>query len=159
MNISAAELGAGEKEMAGRVVRHRLVDRVYHWTMAASVLTLLVTAFLPIVGWKFPWITPHWIAGVILTLLVAFHIVRALFWQDLRSMMITLQDMRDACAATAFAIRRTGKLAKPGKYILLQKVYHLGAAVFVLALIATGCLMLLKIDTPWWKRRDRKSVV
>lgn len=120
--------------------------------MAASILTLLFTAFLPILGWKFSWITPHWIAGVVLTFLVLIHIVRALFWQSVRSMAVTFQDLRDAAAAVAFVIRRKGAVPKPGKYLLLQKLYHLGVAVFVLALIGTGALMLLKIDTPFWRR-------
>ena len=40
----------------------------------------------------------------------------------------------------------------PGKYNGLQKLYHAGIAVLVLAIVATGLLMLLKIDTPLWRR-------
>ena len=66
-----------------RVRRHRLVDRLYHWAMAACVLTLMATAFLPIVGIKFEWLTIHWTTGLVLAALVSFHIVRATIWQDL----------------------------------------------------------------------------
>ena len=38
--------------------------------MAASMFTLLFTAFLPKVGVQFTWVTYHWIAGVVLTV---FH--------------------------------------------------------------------------------------
>jgi hypothetical protein len=31
--------------------------------VAASMFTLLFTAFLPKVGVQFPWVTYHWIAG------------------------------------------------------------------------------------------------
>jgi len=41
---------------------------------------------------------------------------------------------------------------KPGKYSLLQKLYHFAVAAVVLALVVTGLLMLLKIDTPLWRR-------
>ena len=36
-----------------RIVRHRLPDRIFHWVMAASVLALLATGFLPILGVRF----------------------------------------------------------------------------------------------------------
>src|SRR5215472_7079225 len=40
---------------AGTIVRHKLPDRAYHWLMAIAVLTLMFTAFAPILGWKFEW--------------------------------------------------------------------------------------------------------
>ena len=50
-----------------RVPRHSLTARLFHWIMAAAMLTLLFTAFLPKVGVKFNWVTYHWIAGAVLT--------------------------------------------------------------------------------------------
>ena len=61
-----------------RVMRHPLVDRLYHWAMALAVFTLMGTAFLPILGVKFAWVDIHWISGVVLAALVLIHIVRAL---------------------------------------------------------------------------------
>ncbi|MDH3452987.1 MAG: cytochrome b/b6 domain-containing protein, partial [Gammaproteobacteria bacterium] len=87
MNQAATEqepLAAGEEHL----IRHPLAERIYHWSMAAAVLTLLATGFLPVLGIKFAWVMPHWIAGVVLALLVVFHIVRALFWLDLGPMAI-----------------------------------------------------------------------
>ena len=136
-----------------RVVRHRLPDRLYHWTMAAGVLTLLGTGFLPILGWKFEWVTAHWIAGLVLAALVAWHMVRAAFWLDFWSMVVGLDDMRSGWRAVGQVFGRKGPPPlKPGKYSLLQKLYHLAIAAVVLALVATGLLMLLKIDTPLWRR-------
>ena len=135
------------------MVRHRLSDRLYHWTMAGAVLTLLGTGFLPILGWKFEWVTAHWIAGVVLAAVVAFHIVRASFWLDFRSMVVGFDDVRGGWRAVGQAIgRKNPPPLKPGKYSLLQKLYHLAIAVVVLALVATGLLMLLKLDTPLWQR-------
>src|SRR6202035_2168034 len=57
------------------VPRHSLVARLFHWVMAASMFTLLFTAFLPKVGIQFNWVTYHWIAGTVLTISVLFHIV------------------------------------------------------------------------------------
>jgi cytochrome b subunit of formate dehydrogenase len=136
-----------------RVVRHRLPDRLYHWTMAAAVLTLLGTGFLPILGWKFEWVTAHWIAGVVLTGLVVFHIVRASVWLDFWSMVPGFEDLSSGWRAVGQALGRRGAAPlKPGKYSILQKAYHLLIAIVVLALVATGLLMLLKIDTPLWRR-------
>jgi formate dehydrogenase subunit gamma len=146
-NVSAA--GA----ISDRVKRHLLVDRVYHWLMAGCVLTLLATAFLPIVGYKFEWLGLHWTTGVALSALVVIHIVRAVIWQDFWAMMIDGADFRNGWRHLAQALGRKGAApGKPGKYNGLQKIYHAGIAVLVLSIIATGLLMLLKIDTPLWRR-------
>ena len=132
----------------GRVKRHLLADRIYHWLMAASVLILMGTAFLPIIGWKFEWVSLHWMSGVVLALLVLIHIVRALVWQDWRAMVIDAPG----CAQGWLSAGRAAAADKPGKYKILQKLYHLAVAVLVLAIVASGLLMLLKIDTPLWRR-------
>ena len=49
-----------------RIIRHRLFNRVMHWVMAASILVLLFTGLLPQFDFNFAWVTPHWIAGLIL---------------------------------------------------------------------------------------------
>jgi cytochrome b subunit of formate dehydrogenase len=140
-------------ETGERVLRHQLVDRLYHWLMAASVLILMGTAFLPIAGWKFEWVSLHWMTGIVLTLLVLIHIVRALIWQDWRAMILDGTDIRDGVRNIRAAVGGGGPApGKPGKYKILQKLYHLAVAILVLAIIATGLLMLLKIDTPFWKR-------
>jgi formate dehydrogenase subunit gamma len=137
----------------GRLERHRLIDRGYHWLMAASVLTLMATAFLPILGWKFEWLTLHWTTGILLTVLVLLHIVRALVWQDWRAMVIDAADMRNAWRASGRIFVRHGpRPGKPGKYTILQKLYHWTVAVLILAIIGSGLAMLLKIDTPLWRR-------
>ena len=129
---------------AGRIQRHKLVDRFYHWVMAVAMLILLGSSLLPILGWKFPWLDLHWITGLVLTVLVLFHIVRALGWQSFWSMMIDGQDVRDIMAGA--------NAAKPGKYTPAQKLYHLAVFVLILGGIGSGLLMLRKIDTPFWNR-------
>ena len=132
-----------EKMTAGsptdRIERHKSIDRAYHWLMAVSMLILLATAFLPILGLKFAWVDIHWITGLVLTVIVLFHIVRASFWQNFWAMMIDGEDLKDP-------------FGKPGKYSLAQKLYHLAIAVLILAAIASGLLMWRKVDTPFWQR-------
>ena len=41
---------------------------------------------------------------------------------------------------------------RDAKYSPLQKLFHRLVAVLVLAIVATGLLMLSKIDTPFWRR-------
>jgi len=135
-----------------RVLRHALADRVFHWLTAASVLTLLGTAFLPIVGFKFDWVMAHWIAGLVLIGAVLFHVVRALIWQDWRTVTIFRPDLREAAAIVRGTLRRGGDApAKPGKYSFAQKLIHLLFALVVLASAATGALMLAHVETPWWR--------
>jgi len=149
MSISQVEAAS----TPGRVRRHLLVDRLYHWATAACVLVLLATAFLPIVGYKFEWLGLHWTTGVALSVLVAFHIVRAVFWQDLWAMVIDRHDLRDGWRQVARAVGGAAPTpGMPGKYDGLQKLYHAGIAVVVLAIVGSGLLMLLKIDTPLWRR-------
>lgn len=152
--MSASEaLASTGMARADRVKRHASVDRIYHWLTAASVLVLMGTAFLPIIGWKFEWLSLHWTTGVVLTFLVLFHIVRALIWQDWRAMVVDMTDIRNGWRSLTHAVRRGGAApGKPGKYKLLQKLYHLAVAVLVLSIVVSGLLMLLKIDTPLWRR-------
>src|SRR5580765_3935241 len=53
---SAAEtavLEAQYKDLPEKIERHTFMARMFHWVMAATMFTLLFTAFLPIVGVKF----------------------------------------------------------------------------------------------------------
>lgn len=114
---------------------------------------LLATALLPILGMEFSWVTIHWITGLILAVLVAAHVLRATFWQDLRSMWIGLRDIRDGMAELGSALRApTSTTRVTGKYSLAQKAIHHAFTVVVLTAIGTGLIMLVKIDTPWWER-------
>ncbi len=137
---------------ADRILRHALPDRVLHWISAACVLTLLGTAFLPIVGFEFPWVAVHWMTGVVLFGAVLLHIVRVLArgtWGSMWLGRADLADVRDVAGAT---LRRALPKRKPGKYSVAQKLVHHGFAVAVLTTLVTGSLMLLRIDTPWWQR-------
>lgn len=136
-----------------RLVRHHWSDRAFHWVMAFSVLALLITSFFPILGLKFSWVTIHWIAGLILTIAVLFHSVRALFWQGLKSMYIEIRDLKDSWFETRHTLLfKKFESTKPGKYPVLNKMFHHSIAVVILVTIVTGLLMMVKIDTPFWKR-------
>jgi cytochrome b subunit of formate dehydrogenase len=129
--------GARSDPNSRRIERHKAVDRIFHWVTAASVIALLATGLLPVVGLKFPWVTIHWCAGVVLTIAVLVHLARSLTWRKLRCMWIWLRDLRGERAA---------------KYTLAQKLMHHAMSLMVVTTIATGLPMLARVDTPFWER-------
>ena len=128
--------------------RHKGPDRAFHWLMALAVILLTGTAFLPIIGMRFDWLPIHWISGLALTALVLFHLVRVALVHGFREMMPGGEDIREMVADVG------GKAVefRPAKYDAYQKGYHWASALAVLALVITGVLMLVKIDTLFWRR-------
>ncbi len=139
---------AGAGSVPARVPRHSLAARLFHWIMAASMLTLLFTAFLPKLGVHFNWVVYHWIAGLVLTASILFHIVHASFVLDFKSIWPDRADLEDA----RHRLRRFfGRPAPPprrfAKYPLDNKLYHLAIVLAGLAVIATGVFMLKRVRT------------
>ncbi len=134
-----------------RVLRHTLPARLFHWVMAAAMLVLLVTAFAPVMGFRFPWVTVHWIAGVVLTASVAFHVVHAIGWQDFWAMMRI--DVAEGVATLRHILRKDAPPPPPdGKYPFDHRLYHHVIVVVGMGVIVTGLLMMVRIDTPFWAR-------
>ena len=121
--------------------------------MALSMLTLLFTAFLPKVGVRFAWVTYHWIAGIVLTVSVIYHIFHATFWLDFWSIWPDRVDIEDASRR----VRRALGMAAPAprrfaKYPLENKLYHLAILCAGLAVIGTGLFMMNRVQTPLFTR-------
>jgi cytochrome b subunit of formate dehydrogenase len=131
-----------------RVPRHSLAARLFHWIMAAAMLALLITAFLPKVGIEFPWVTYHWIAGIVLTASILFHIIHATFFMDFWSIWPDKADIEDAKRRWA---RATGKSAPPprrfAKYPLENKMYHGVIVLAGLSVMLTGVFMMFRVRT------------
>ncbi len=146
--IMAARKRAEQPSSEGpKVERHTGIDRIFHWVMAISIFVLLVTGIFPIIGIEFSWLTIHWVAGLVLTAAVLFHIVRSIFWQDLKSMWISPKDFKEPF----------DKAQKPGKYSFAQKCMHAAVTVLTLLVIGSGLVMFAMIDTPWWERTNAIS--
>ena len=96
-----------------RVTRHSLAARAFHWIMAASMLTLLVTSFAPILGWQFDWVEIHWMAGIALTISIIYHIIHASFWLDFWSIWLNKEDVNEAM--TRFKRSMGGNAPAPRK--------------------------------------------
>jgi cytochrome b subunit of formate dehydrogenase len=149
--------GTASREIVARipkhVPRHSLVARLFHWIMAASMFTLLFTAFLPKLGVQFPWVTYHWIAGALLTVSIVFHILHASFWLDFWSIWPDKTDVED----TWKRIRRFFGMSAPpprkfAKYPLENKLFHGVIILCGLSVILTGVFMMFRVRTIFFPR-------
>ena len=130
-------------------VRHALPDRLFHWIMAASVIVLGATAFLPIIGVKFEWVPIHWPAGILLTATVIFHLYRVFAVHSASGMAPSSDDFKEMIRDAA---GRDHAGLSAAKYDVWQKGIHTAFSVMILVVLITGLLMLAKIDTVFWNR-------
>jgi formate dehydrogenase subunit gamma len=147
---AAADSGDGGADalVPEKITRHTGAARAFHWIMAASMLALLVTGFFPLVGIQFPWLTIHWVSGVLLTISVVYHMIHATFWLDFWSIWIGPSDIKEAIQRVKRQLGQNIDVPKHAKYPLDHKLYHTAVMVAGLAVIATGIVMLYRIDTP-----------
>lgn len=150
---SAPVSPAIEARYPEKIKRHSLVARLFHWVMSIAMFALLITAFLPRMGYPFAWVTWHWIAGLVLTASVIFHIFHASFWMDFWSIWPDKIDIEDGKRRW---LRATGKSApeprKFAKYPMENKMYHLIIVLAGLSVILTGVFMMKRVRTPFFTR-------
>ena len=138
-----------------RIQRHSLAARLFHWTMSASMLALLFSAFVPIMDLDFAgWLTIHWIAGVVLIATIVYHIIHAVGWMDFWSMMSFGPNFfKEGFANLRHVLSsKAPEPAKAGKYPFDHRMYHHSIVVVSLAAVITGVLMMMRIDTPFFER-------
>jgi cytochrome b subunit of formate dehydrogenase len=140
-------------QVPARVARHSLGARLFHLIMAIAMLALLLTAFLPKVGVKFAWVEYHWIAGIVLTVSVIYHIFHASFWLDFWSIWPDQEDLEDAERRMKRAMGQSAPAPRRfAKYPLENKLYHLVVMLAGLAAIGTGLFMMKRVQTPFFTR-------
>jgi cytochrome b subunit of formate dehydrogenase len=152
---SAAEtdlMEAAHADLPARIPRHSGMARAFHWVMAAAMFTLLFTAFLPVVGVKFAWVTWHWIAGLVLTGSIIFHIIHASFWLDFWSIWVGPKDIPELKAELMRELGHEMPGPKPGKYPLGNRLYHMAIVVTALTAVTSGVLMMSRVRTPIFTR-------
>ncbi len=122
-----------------KIHRHSLASRLFHWVMSVAMFALLITAFLPRMGYPFAWVTYHWIAGLVLTASIIFHIFHATFWMDFWSIWPDKIDIEDSKRRW---LRATGKEApEPRKF---AKYPHGLAGVGLIGLIMAHVYFALR---------------
>ena len=152
---SAAEtdaLEAAHRDLPAHIERHTVMARMFHWVMAASMFTLLFTAFLPIVGVKFAWVRWHWMAGLVLTGAIIYHIIHATFFLDFWSIWVGPRDIPEMKAEILRELGQDVPGPKSGKYPLGNRLYHLAILVVGLSAAITGIYMMNRVRTPLFTR-------
>ena len=150
---SAGASGVSAAQIPEHVPRHNLSARLFHAIMAVAMLALLFTAFLPKVGVEFPWVTYHWIAGIVLSISVLYHIFDAFLWQDFWSIWPDKEDIEDAGRRVKRALGQPApEPRKFAKYPLENKAYHLVVMLAGLSVIGTGLFMMKRVQTPFFTR-------
>ena len=145
-------LEAARRDLPARIPRHSLMARLFHWVMAAAMFVLLFTAFLPIVGVQFAWVTWHWVAGLVLSGSILYHIIHASFWLDFWSIWIGPKDIPEFKAEMLRELGHEVSGPKPGKYPLGNRLYHTVIVLAGFAAVGTGLVMMSRIRTPLFPR-------
>jgi formate dehydrogenase subunit gamma len=145
-------LEAAHANLPPRIQRHSMMARAFHWVMAAAMFGLLLTAFLPVAGVKFAWVTWHWIAGLVLTASIVFHIVHASLWLDFWSIWVGPKDLPELKAEILRELGHDVPGPKSGKYPLGNRLYHTAIVLAALSAVATGVLMMSRVRTPLFTR-------
>jgi cytochrome b subunit of formate dehydrogenase len=140
-------------QLPKRIPRHSLTARLFHWVMAVAMFTLLFTAFLPKVGFRFDWFAYHWIAGTVLTISIIFHIIHASFYLDFWSIWPDRADLEDAWKRVQRFMGKPAALPRKfAKYPLENKLYHGAVMVTGLSVILTGIFMMFRVRTIFFPR-------
>ena len=151
--VTAPVNEAAAAKVPARVTRHSLAARMFHWIMAASMLTLLGTASALVLRLQFNWIEIHWIAGLVLSVSIVYHIIHASFWLDFWSIWLNKEDAREAITRFKRAIGRSAPAPrKAAKYPWDNKMYHTAIVLSALATVPTGIFMMNRVETPLFVR-------
>ena len=132
--------------LPAKLLRHTTGARGFHWSMSVTMFALLITAFFPVIGIQFPWVTIHWIAGVLLILTVIYHIYHVFAKQDFWTMWIDRRDVEEGKLGLKAALGRSVERPRAGKYPVDQKMFHHVAMIATLGAVVTGVLMMFRVD-------------
>jgi formate dehydrogenase subunit gamma len=145
-------LEAAHKSLPEKIERHTLMARLFHWVMAASMFVLVFSAFLPIVGVRFAWVQWHWIAGLVLTGSIIYHIIHATFFLDFWSIWVGPRDIPEIKAEMLRELGREVDAPKPAKYPMGNRLYHLAIVVVGLTAAISGIFMMYRVRTALFTR-------
>lgn len=135
-----------------KLERHSLSARLSHWVLAASTIVLLVTAFVPILGLQFAWVTIHWIAGLVFTAYVVYHLVDTIRRRTLGTMWISGSELKEGMSqAKAFSGGEKEQSAhRTGKWGVENKLFHHITGLAGVGVLVTGLFMMFRVDTVFW---------
>lgn len=132
--------------------RYNLNQRLYHW---GNFLLLGLVAFsgywlffreAPPGVWGFSWLEIHSYTGLLFTVGVVFHAVAAVLRGDWRSMKPEWRDFRQAGVIWRNFLGKTADYPRPGKYDVLQKIYHHILSLLAITFTLSGVFMWLSAE-------------
>ncbi len=141
---------AADTAIPEKIERHGGSARLSHLLLAATTFVLLITAFVPILGLQFPWVTIHWIAGLVFGAYVVYHTVDTVKRGTLGTMWLTVKEITGAAARLGDFLRKAGGHEHTGKWNFENKAFHHITGLAGIAVLVTGLLMMLRIDTYFW---------
>ncbi len=146
--VDTGEIDEDEaRGLPAKLLRHTTGARGFHWSMSVTMFALLITAFFPVIGIQFPWVTIHWIAGVLLILTVIYHIYHVFAKQDFWTMWIDRRDVEEGKLGLKAAMGQADiERPRAGKYPVDQKMFHHVAMIATLGAVVTGVLMMFRVD-------------
>ena len=140
-------LEAKHADLPGRIKRHTFMSRLFHWVVAGAVVTLLGTAFFPIMGWQFNWVDIHYPAGLVLTGALVFHILHTWFFLDFWSIWVGPKDIPEFKAEIMRERGHTVPGPHSAKYPIGNRLYHLVLTFVGCTVSVTGVTMLWRMGT------------
>ena len=139
--------------LPAKITRHSFAARMFHWVMALAMFALLFTAFLPKLGVQFNWVPYHWIAGMVLTASILFHIVHATFCMDFWAIWPDRADLEDVWRRFQGFVGRPAAMPRRfAKYPLENKLYHGAVLITGMSVVLTGVFMMFRVRTNFLPR-------
>lgn len=151
----------------GKILRQNFANRFVHWITALSIFLLIITGLgqmplytrynvtkLPGAEWLgnyFITIDLHYLGAIGLMFVVTFHIVRAIARREF-DIFPRRGDLKESYLIIK-AMFTKGKEPASDKYLAEQRVAYLFIGTFVLLLIITGIIKMIKnlpgVDLPY----------
>ena len=94
----------------------------------------------------------HWMAGLVLTASIVFHIIHATVWMDFWSIWVGPKDIPELKAELMRELGREVDGPKPGKYPLGNRLYHMAIVLSGLVVVTSGLFMMVRVRTPLFIR-------
>lgn len=145
------------------VHRFTATQRASHWIMAISVFLLMLSGFIMlnsnitirgIAGVS--WLDIHIVFSIIFIGYFIFHIGHVAYKGTWKAMWFGRRDLEDQVLRLKNFIGMSDDYPRQFKYPSAQKLLHLGVAVVSIGVVATGVVLLRRVEVPllWGPTRE-----
>lgn len=145
------------------VPRFTATQRASHWIMAVSVFLLMLSGFIMmnpnftirgIAGVS--WLDIHIVFSIVFIGYFIFHIGHVAYKGTWMEMWFGTADIKDQVVRLKNFLGMSDEYPRQFKYPSAQKLLHLGVAVLSIGVIATGLVLLRRVEVPllWGYTRE-----